>query len=327
MGSTGVRREVVGHVRAGGGEGVGQDAGHGQHAGAGVEAVAVGLEQPGPPAGHVGPLEDLDVVAPPGQVAGGRQPAQAGADDDDPHRRDRSRCVATAATACSAAFTSASTGSASMAATASAHSDSMSASISSTAPEATRASWRRGDVVVVEVGGAVAGEDGGVGAGRRGATAMACSSVGLPSRRSSPTGLPVTRRVAEHAEQVVAQLEGLAEGQAEGRQRRRPARRAGRPGRRRGAAAARPCTCPTCSGECARPAPVDAAPRAVPSRSRYWPTLSSIRSSVNTRRARGGRVGEQLVGVDEGQVADEDGHALAEAPGLAPPAAALVRRR
>jgi hypothetical protein len=30
--------------------------------------------------------------------------------------------------------------------------------------------------------------------------------------------------------------------------------------------------------------------------------------------------GEEVIGVDEGQVADEDGDALAEAPGFAPPA-------
>ena len=64
---------------------VDQDAGHGQHAGPGVEPVAVGLEQPGPAARDVAPLEDLHVVAPPGQVAGGRQAPQAGPDDDDAH--------------------------------------------------------------------------------------------------------------------------------------------------------------------------------------------------------------------------------------------------
>ena len=80
------QREVVGHVGAGGGEHVGQDAGHGQHAGAGVEAVAVGLEQPRPPARHVGPLENLHVVAPSGQVAGGRQAAQTRSDDHHVHR-------------------------------------------------------------------------------------------------------------------------------------------------------------------------------------------------------------------------------------------------
>ena len=44
------------------------------------------------------------------------------------------------------------------------------------------------------------------------------SRVGFPSRRSSPTGLPVTRWIAEDVEQVVAELKGLAEGQPEGRQ-------------------------------------------------------------------------------------------------------------
>ena len=49
------------------------------------------------------------------------------------------------------------------------------------------------------------------------AAAAATSGVSLPSRRSSPTGLPVTDCVAEHAEQVVAQLERLAEREAERR--------------------------------------------------------------------------------------------------------------
>ena len=111
----------------------------------------------------------------------------------------------------------------------------------------------------------------------------ASSGVGLPSRRSSPTGLPVTAVVAEHAEHVVAQLERVAE--RERRSRQRPARSspdAGRRARRRGAADARPCTCRTCSGRCARPSPGRGRRRAVPSTSRYWPTLSSIRSSFHT---------------------------------------------
>ena len=48
-------------------------------------------------------------------------------------------------------------------------------------------------------------------------SARATSTVRLPSTRSSPAGLPVVGRVAEDAEQVVAQLEGLAERQAEAR--------------------------------------------------------------------------------------------------------------
>ena len=52
------------------------------------------------------------------------------------------------------------------------------------------------------------------GPGRRrrcGRSAWATSTVRLPSRRSSPAGLPVSCRVAEHAEQVVAELEGPTE--------------------------------------------------------------------------------------------------------------------
>ena len=81
-----------------------------------------------------------------------------------------------------------------------------------------------GHAVGVEVGLAEErleqGRPGGVGAASR---AWATSTVRLPSRRSSPAGLPVALGVAEHAEQVVAQLERLAERQA--------VRRTGAPGR------------------------------------------------------------------------------------------------
>ncbi len=74
------------------------------------------------------------------------------------------------------------------------------------------------------------------GPGWRVSRAMATSTVRLPSRRSSPAGLPVCGRVAEDAEDVVAQLEGLAERQPVRRVRRRAARRRRRRARRRGAA-------------------------------------------------------------------------------------------
>ena len=49
----------------------------------------------------------------------------------------------------------------------------------------------------------------------RASSASATSTVRLPSIRSSPAGLPVVGRVAEDAEQVVAQLERLAQRQPE----------------------------------------------------------------------------------------------------------------
>ena len=94
------------------------------------------------------------------------------------------------------------------------------------------------------------------------AVAMASNGVGLPSRRSSPTGLPVSVFVAERAEQVVAELEGLAERKAVARTaaRRVAASYLARPARRRGGGAARPCTCPTCTARCARAAPRSRSP-------------------------------------------------------------------
>ena len=61
-------------------------------------------------------------------------------------------------------------------------------------------------------------------------------------------GLAGHRRVAEHAEHVVAQLERLAERQPVAVVRRRAARARRRRARRRAAAAARPCTSRSCSG-------------------------------------------------------------------------------
>ena len=67
-------------------------------------------------------------------------------------------------------------------------------------------------------------------------------------------------------------------------------------------------------------------PRAVPRMSRYWPTFSSMRSSFHTASVSGSRSAQHEVGVHVGQVADEDGDALAEPPGLAPPALDVVPR-
>ena len=108
-----------------------------------------------------------------------------------------------------------------------------------------------------------------------------------PRAGRRPTGLPVSVGLPEGAEDVVAELEGVAQRQPVGGQRwaaaRRPAR--ARPARRRGAAAARPCTCRSCSGRCARAVTRLRSPRAVPRMSRYWPTLSSMRSSVQISQA------------------------------------------
>ena len=91
--------------------------------------------------------------------------------------------------------------------------------------------------------------------------ASATSTVRLPSIRSSPAGLPVDRRVAEDAEQVVAQLERLAERQPE-RGSAAPSCRARRrrPARRRCGAAARWSTSRTCSAAPSSPASTSASP-------------------------------------------------------------------
>ena len=80
--------------------------------------------------------------------------------------------------------------------------------------------------------------------GRWPAAASACPRAGR-RRPACRCGL-----VAERAEDVVAQLERLAERRPVGRQRTRRARRGDRRARRRRGAAARSCTCRTCSGRC-----------------------------------------------------------------------------
>ena len=95
--------------------------------------------------------------------------------------------------------------------------------------------------------------------------------------------------LAEHAEHVVAQLERLAERQPDRATARPRARRAGRRARRRGAAAARRCTCPTCTSRCGGRAAASVLAVAVPTRSSDWPTHSSMRSSSKTSAPRARR--------------------------------------
>ena len=157
------------------------------------------------------------------------------------------------------------------------------------------------------------------------AVAIASSGVGLPSRRSSPTGLPVTvsspkaraRRRGAGRRRPAGARRPTAPGPA------RPPARARRGGRR-GAAAARRCTSRTCTGRSAAPPRRFRWPLAVPTMSRYCPMFSSMRSSFHTARAGRRGVVQELVGVHEGEVADQDGHALAEPPRLTEPAARLV---
>ena len=116
-------------------------------------------------------------------------------------------------------------------------------------------------------------------------SASATSTVRLPSTRSSPAGLPVGGRVAEHAEQVVAELERLAERQAERRQlgQRRRARR--RRGRRRCGAGARWSTSPTCSAARSSRRRRRPRPRACTETSRNWPAITSERHRSKTSSA------------------------------------------
>ena len=126
------------------------------------------------------------------------------------------------------------------------------------------------------------------------ATAAATSGRELALAEVVAHGLAGDGGVAEHAEEVVAQLEGLAERHAVRGERAGEVVERARRARRRGAAAARRCTCPTCTARCARPARGRARRLAVPTRSRYWPTHSSMRSSSKIGRAAGGAVAKSM---------------------------------
>ena len=88
--------------------------------------------------------------------------------------------------------------------------------------------------------------------------------------------------VAERAEHVVAELEGIAEGKAVGGERGRELAEAS--GERR-AEMQRPLDrvlAGLVPGDALRSQAGSSVPRAVPTMSRYWPTLSSMRSSCHT---------------------------------------------
>ena len=152
----------------------------------------------------------------------------------------------------------------------------------------------------------------------------ATSGVSLPSRRSSPTGLPVTSASPNTPSRSSRSWNASPSGS--------PIAVSGaRSSASRPASAA-----PRCSGRStvylpdlyrsmrARRSGSRCSRSRSPTRSRYWPTQSSMRSSSKTCGRVGRRAAHEHVGVHEREVADEDRHALAEPARLAAPAA---RRR
>ena len=174
-------------------------------------------------------------------------------------------------------------------------------------------------------------------AGSARATARASSGVGLPSMRSPPTGLPVTCRVTEGTHHVVAHLERVAE--------REPVRAQLRE-QFVGACSDAASTAPRCSGRSIvylpGLVPADAlgldesrSRWTEPTMSRNWPMFNSMRSSFQMPDRLDRRSLQQLIGVDEREVADEDRDAFAESARLArptrrgvirPPASGVGRR-
>ena len=321
--------DVVGHVGAGGGEHVGEQPGHRQHGRAVVEPEPVALDDAGPAARAVAALDDRDVVAVADEVGGGGQPAEAGADDDDaasalsPRGRRRRRPARRARRGPPSVMATRS-----RAATASAASAEMCASSASRAPVSTMTCW----IVATSSSprsGAPTRASTSSSAGSASATARASSGVGLPSRRSSPTGLPVTAGVAERADHVVAHLEGVAERQAVGAQRgQQRRRRASGDGEHR-AEVQRALDRVLAALVAGDALGLGEAPLALHG-AEDVEVLADVELDaqlVPQRPHLGRRAGQQLVGEHEGEVADEDRHALAEAARLAGPRRAPVRRR
>ena len=163
---------------------------------------------------------------------------------------------------------------------------------------------------------------------RRGPTAAASSGVSLPSRRSSPTGLPVTAASPNTPSRSSRIWNASPSG--------RPKALSGaaqlvEPARERGAEVQR-----ALDRVLARLVPLDRARPAPASRSPLGgaaevEVLADAQLDAQLVEHAGAAsaaiAAEQHVGVDEREVADEDRRALAEAPGLAPPAGGVVRGR
>ena len=114
------------------------------------------------------------------------------------------------------------------------------------------------------------------------ACAIATSGVGLPSRKSSPTGLPVISASPNAPSTSSRSLERVARAAIRWPTTKVRGRPAAPPGRRRDAAGAPPCTCPTCTPRCGSRGRDRCCAEAVPERSSDWPTQSSTRNSSKT---------------------------------------------
>ena len=163
---------------------------------------------------------------------------------------------------------------------------------------------------------------------RRSATARASSDVGLPSRRSSPTGLPVTE-VSPNAPMTSSRI-WKASPSGSPKQLRPgssawPRDRVGE----HGAEVQRALDRVLAALVAGDPLGLVEAPLAL-HRAEDVEELADVELDaqlVPQLPHLGRGAGQQLVGEHEGEVADEDRHALAEAPRLAGPVGLAVRRR
>ena len=310
-----MQREHLGHVDPGGGERLLEQRRHRQDGRPGVEPVPVALETAGAATGHRLPLDHDHVVSPPGEVAGGAEPAQAGADDHDVHHA--SRHAARAASERSRAPIASGTGAPSSAARAWAWRSAINCSTASRAPQSTSRRAEPGDVALVEIRRADGGEQ-----------TCVLRSDELPRQSQQHRRLALAQvladrlagrgLVAEDAEQVVTQLEGLAERPAEGAE--------GLDEVGVGAGEDRAEVQGALDGVRARLVPGDEEGafdgQGAPARAHDVEVLAhhQLRAQLVPDRPDGGAGGaDEPIGAGEGQVADEDADALAEPSSLPPP--------
>ena len=149
-------------------------------------------------------------------------------------------------------------------------------------------------------------------ASSRTAVAAASSGVSLPSRRSSPTGFPVTDGSPNTPRRSSRIWNALPSGMPNASERTRAGRRAGPRARHRGAAAARPCTSRDLYTRCVG-LRTDRGCRWRRRRGRGTGRRTA-RCAARRRPAApsGARPSNEHVGVDEREVTDEDRRAFAE---------------
>ena len=256
-------------------------------------------------------------------MAGSAEAADASADNNDAHQANPP--TTWAARSSSAARTCSGIGARASAATAQAWRRRISCSTSSRAPQSTSRLQRRRTSARLRSGAPTPVEKS-CGGGPATIPRHCQQQGGLSVSQVGANGFAAQQLVTESADQVIAELEGVAQGPAEGRVRK--AHLCQSAGQRR-AQVQRPLhgvSARLQAGNADRSPPADPAPRCasqveVLAHDQLQPEF--IPHAVHL----GGRLpgaGEQTIGASEGQVAEQDRHPLPEPAGLTPPTGPAV---